>query len=182
METLVELWRDAVGPDGDPARLTLGHMTVRAVLIYVAGTVFLRMGGPRLLGRYAAVDFVLAVVLASVLSRAINGTAPFVATVGSMAALLVVHRLVMETANRTRLGSRVVKGVARPLYLDGRAREEALRRSLIGRHDLEESFRQAGHRPGSPEVEEVWLERDGRVSVISRRAPPVKTPEAPRGS
>jgi uncharacterized membrane protein YcaP (DUF421 family) len=181
MDAFVELWRDAVGPDGDPSRLTVLQMTVRAVLIYAAGTVMLRLGGPRLLGRYAAVDFVLAIILGSVLSRAINGTAPFAATVVSMALLLVVHRLVIEAANRVRWVSRAVKGAPKPLWGDGRLREDAVLRHGLGRHDVEESFRQAGHRPDAPDVEEVWLERDGRISVLARHPPVVKKPEEPHG-
>ena len=177
MNTLADLWLVVVGPDGAPERLTLLQMSMRAVLIYTAGTVLLRLGGPRLLGRYSTVEFVLAIVLGSVLSRAVNGTAPFVPTVGAMALLLVLHRGVIELANRTRWASRTVKGTARPLVLDGRIVEGALLRNALGAHDLEEAFRQAGHSPMSDLVREVWLERDGRISVLAWDQPRPRSAE-----
>jgi uncharacterized membrane protein YcaP (DUF421 family) len=170
------LLRDLFGPDGEPTRITALQMVARAAAVYLWGLAILRLAGPRLLGRFSALDVVVGIVLGSVLSRAVNGTAPLLPTLLASAALLVLHWALAALACRFPPVSRATKGRPVPLILEGRVLEENLRRHSIGRHDLEEALRIAGHRPGAPGVEEAHLERNGRVSVVVRApVPPVAT-------
>src|SRR5438270_11043686 len=66
----------------EPKDLTFFQISVRGIIVLVATLVMLRLGHKRSLARKTAFDSVLLVILASVLSRAINGSAAFFATIG----------------------------------------------------------------------------------------------------
>jgi uncharacterized membrane protein YcaP (DUF421 family) len=157
------------GRDGDAAALTVGQMAARAVVIYGVGWALLRVGGYRVLGRYAAFDVVLGIMLGSILSRTINSDAPFLPTVGAGAALVAVHRVLAAVTCRLRPLARFVKGDPHVLVERGVVLCDALRRHGVGAHDLEEAVRMSGHR--LDEVETAVLERNGQISVLARSAP-----------
>ncbi len=71
--------------------LTSGQIVLRAVLVFLVWLVIVRVADRRLLGKYSAFDVVLAVMLGSVLSRAINGSAPLWGTLGAATALVTMH-------------------------------------------------------------------------------------------
>src|SRR5262249_50802128 len=77
------------------------------------------------------------------------------------------HRALAAAACRWHGFSRVLKGEPRPLVRDGAAVPGALRAQALGRHDLEEAYRLAGHAPADGDVREAWLERNGLISVVA---------------
>ena len=56
------------------------HSNVRGIIVFIATLAMIRLGHKRSLARKTAFDAVLIVILASVLSRAINGSSAFFAT------------------------------------------------------------------------------------------------------
>jgi len=159
------------GRDGDPGSLGALQMAARAVFVYGMGLVLLRLGGHRLLGRYSALDVVLGIILGSVLSRAVNGTAPMIPTLGAAAALIGVHRLLAAVSCASPAVGRVLKGRAHQVVRDGTVLPTVLGPHSVAAEDLHEAIRLAGHEPESGDVRHAWLERDGRISVIARRGP-----------
>jgi uncharacterized membrane protein YcaP (DUF421 family) len=164
--------RALFGEDGHPDSLTVAQMAARSVAVYVAGLGMLRLGGPRILGRYAAIDILTGIVLGSVLSRAVNGSAPLLATLVATAVLVALHRLGAVLACRSEGLSALIKGRPHVLVADGKLREGALDRHSVDREDLHEAVRLAGHAPDDPAIEQVCLERNGRISVIAERPRP----------
>ena len=61
----------------EPKDLTFVQISLRGVIVFLATLVMIRLGHKRSLSRKTAFDAVLIVILASVLSRAINGSAAF---------------------------------------------------------------------------------------------------------
>ena len=55
-------------------------MALRTVVIYVFTLAIVRLGSRRLLSKPSAFDVIVAIMVGSIMSRAINGTAPFVPT------------------------------------------------------------------------------------------------------
>jgi hypothetical protein len=75
-------------------RLNLGQMGLRASVIYIAALMTVRLvGDRRFIGKYAALDVLLTVILGSTLSRAINGSAPFFESLGAALVLVGMHWL-----------------------------------------------------------------------------------------
>src|SRR5260370_8011421 len=71
--------------------LTVPQIAVRAIFVFLVWLAIVRMADRRLLGKYSAFDVVLAVMLGSVLSRAINGAAPLWGTLAAAAVLVPMH-------------------------------------------------------------------------------------------
>src|SRR3954468_7409757 len=90
--------------------MDIGTVLVRTVIAFVLLLVYVRLASRRLLARYSAFDVVLAIVLGSVVSRAINGQAPFWATMAATALLLVLHWVCAEIACRSRRARAILSG------------------------------------------------------------------------
>lgn len=147
--------------------LSSGQMALRAVVVYGLLLLIVRLGHKRFVGRSTALDMVLAIVLGSVASRAVSGTAPFVPTIVASFVLVAIHWLVAGLAFRSHRFGLLVKGEPRELVRDGKVIEAEMRRSAISSHDLEEALRQEGV-VDVTRVASARLERSGNISVVRR--------------
>ena len=148
--------------------LTWGQFAARTVMVFVLGIVLVRIADRRFLGRNAGFDVLLAIVLGSVLSRAINGQAPFFQTMGVSVLLVLLHRLVGALACRWSAFSKLIKGDAIVLVKDGVRRREAMRHADISEDDLEENLRVNANVANVEDVAEARLERNGLISAVKR--------------
>src|SRR5438552_17184386 len=71
-----------LGLGSQPKDLTFLQISLRGIIVFLATLAITRIGHKRSLARQTAFDTVLIVILASVLTRAINGRAAFFATIG----------------------------------------------------------------------------------------------------
>jgi uncharacterized membrane protein YcaP (DUF421 family) len=69
------------------------QISLRGIIFFLVTLIAVRLGHKRSLSRKTPFDAVLLVILAAVLSRAINGSAAFFATLGGGVVLVVLHRL-----------------------------------------------------------------------------------------
>src|SRR5204863_1403355 len=76
----------------EPKDLTFLQVSLRGVIVFVATLVMVRFSSKRSLAEKTAFDAVLIVIVASVLARAINGSAPFFPTLGVGFVLVILHR------------------------------------------------------------------------------------------
>lgn len=65
--------------------------SVRAVVAFVIGLVFVRLAGKRVFGKWGALEILLAVMIGSNLSRAITGGAPLAPALAATAVLVGPH-------------------------------------------------------------------------------------------
>lgn len=167
-----ETWRavgDALGIGVHPLQLSAGEVTLRTALVYVFGLVAVRLADKRVLGKNTAFDVVVGIVLGSVLSRAINGTAPLFPTMAGVVVLLSLHWLLAYASSLSHPLSVLLKGDARPLVRDGQILWEEMRRNHISIGDLTEMLRLRGRLTKAEEVAVACLERNGEISAIPRR-------------
>ena len=141
-------------------------MAARCVIVFACAIFLGRVAHRRMLGRNAAIDMVLLVVLGSVLSRGINGTAAFFPTLGASALLVVLHHIIAAAAFHSHRISWLVKGSPITLVREGEPQPAALRRTKITDEDLDESLRLAAGIEGTGDVTEARLERNGTISVV----------------
>jgi hypothetical protein len=66
-----------IGLSVEPRDLTFVQISLRGIIVFLATLIMIRLGHKRSLARKTPFDAVLLVILAAVLSRAINGSAPF---------------------------------------------------------------------------------------------------------
>ena len=68
---------DLLGLKLQPHELGYGQIILRALIVFIGSLIIVRLGAKRFLGRKTIFDFILAFILGSMLSRAINGSSPF---------------------------------------------------------------------------------------------------------
>jgi uncharacterized membrane protein YcaP (DUF421 family) len=149
--------------------LTWMQMSLRALIVFVVTLVYLRVANKRFLGRYTAFDAVLAIILGSVISRGVNGSAPFGPTMIASAVLLALHWIVSALSMSSVSFSTVVKGRPKLLVDRGRLRIDAMRSCHISAEDLLEDLRYEAHVGSIEEVETAYLECNGKISVVRRQ-------------
>jgi uncharacterized membrane protein YcaP (DUF421 family) len=143
-----------------------GQMALRTIVVYVFTLAIIRVGSKRFLGRASALDIVVGIMLGSIMSRAINGSAPFVPTLGAGAVLIALHWLLAVIAWHFDWFGPLVKGNAIVLIKDGEVQEQGMRRGGISKGDLTEALRQTAKETDLSKIENAWLERDGQISII----------------
>jgi uncharacterized membrane protein YcaP (DUF421 family) len=165
------LLRLALGLGAEGKELTVAQVALRAVVVYVATVLVVRLGKKRFMGRSSAFDVILGIMLGSVVSRAITGNAPFVPALFAAAVLLGMHWLFSALAFRSHVFGKAIKGQPRLLVRGGEIDREAMRQAHMSERDLWEDLR--GKSVASlAQVSEARLERSGRLSVIKARPKP----------
>ena len=143
------------------------QMSLRACLVFLIGVLMVRFAATRAFGKWSALDIILAVVVGSILGRAMTGNAPFLPTLVATCVLLALHDLLIRASARWSWLSLITKGRSILLVDDGQPLKAAMRRSGIGERDLQVALRSAGH-SGLEDVRSVTLERNGDITVVSR--------------
>ncbi|MBF9253423.1 DUF421 domain-containing protein [Pontibacter sp. 172403-2] len=144
-------------------------MSLRAIGIFFAAVLILRIGSSRIFGKNTTFDIVLGVIYGSILSRAITGNAPFWPTLAAALTLVVLHRGLAMLAFYTNIGvGNILKGKPEMLIKNGELQWAAMRRNSVTEHDLCEALRNAGHDADLKSVRLAYLERSGNISVIMK--------------
>src|ERR1043166_3601159 len=110
-----------IGLGVEPKDLTFVQISLRGVIVFLITLVTMRLGHKRSLARKTAFDAVLLVILAAVLSRAINGSAAFFPTLGGGMVLVVLHRLFAFLAFYSHGFGILVKGRPDIIVRDGQS-------------------------------------------------------------
>ncbi|HEY9505395.1 MAG TPA: YetF domain-containing protein [Gemmatimonadales bacterium] len=145
---------------------------VRAAAVYAFALAVVRLGSKRFLSQASAFDVIVAIMLGSIMSRAITGS-PFWPTLLAGAVLVAAHWLLAALAYRLDWVGPLVKGQPRLLVRDGRTDREAMRRAGVSQHDLEQAVRIEAGETDLSRVREARLERDGSISVVTAQREPV---------
>ena len=145
---------------------------VRAVVVYGFALTAVRLGSRRFLSEASAFDVVVAIMLGSIMSRAISESAPLWPTLLSGAVLIAMHWLLAALAYRLDWLGPLVKGSPTLLVRDGKVDRDAMRRSGVSQHDLEQAIRLQARRTDPSQIRLAILERDGAISVIPAEREP----------
>jgi uncharacterized membrane protein YcaP (DUF421 family) len=152
----------------EPKDLTFLQISLRGVIVFVATLAMVRVGHKRSLARKTAFDAVLIVILASVLSRAINGSAAFFATLGGGLVIVLVHRLLALIAYYSHGFGVLIKGRPDLIIEDGDLIPSSMRRNHISRHDVEEDLRLAAKTQDLADIKTGYVERSGDISFVEK--------------
>jgi uncharacterized membrane protein YcaP (DUF421 family) len=105
-----------------PEQLSTLQVCIRAVVVFIILIAYVRIGKKRFLGSATAFDAILLIVIGSIASRAISGTAPFVASLAATLVLILFHWLISFVARDSATLSNLIKGHDTPIIKDGRSR------------------------------------------------------------
>jgi uncharacterized membrane protein YcaP (DUF421 family) len=161
----------ALGLGQEAKELAFWQMGLRAIFMYMATLLIVRMGKKRFMGRATAFDLIVGIMLGSIASRAITGNAPLFPTLAAAAMIMALHWIFSAIAVRWHWFGRLIKGRSTLLIKDGEVDEDALCGAHMTSRDLAEALREAGI-VDLRKVAEARLERGGQMSVIRRTAKP----------
>jgi uncharacterized membrane protein YcaP (DUF421 family) len=152
----------------EPKDLTFFQISLRGIIVFVATLIMVRLGHKRSLARKTAFDAVLIVILASVLSRAINGSSAFFATLGGGLVIVALHRLFASAAYHWHWFGFLIKGSPELIVRDGEMLRDVMRRNHVSVHDLEEDLRLDARMEDVSKVRVARVERSGDISFIKK--------------
>jgi uncharacterized membrane protein YcaP (DUF421 family) len=168
MNVLWNFLETFLGLSVDPKHLTFGQVSLRAIIVFLATLIMVRLGHKRSLAHRTAFDAILLVILAAVLSRAINGSAPFFATIGGGVVLMLLHRIFAQLAYHSHAFGILVKGKPDVIVRDGQCDFRMMRRNHVSIHDLEEDMHLNGHTDDLSKIRLARVERSGDISFIKK--------------
>ena len=168
MNALQNFFLTLLGPDGKVSELTLLHISLRSLFIFIIGLALVRIGDRRSLSQKTAFDAIFIVLIGSMLSRAINGTAPFFTTIAAGIVLMVIHRACAFGACKSHAFGKLLKGRPVTLVHNGKIDQAEMRRSLVSEHDLEEDLRLEAKTEDVSTIALARLERSGDISFIKK--------------
>jgi uncharacterized membrane protein YcaP (DUF421 family) len=168
MESFGTFLDSALGLSATKAEeLSALQVSLRAMVVFLVLIAYVRFGKKRFLGQATGFDAVLVIVIGSVASRAISGTAPFIASLAATFTLVATHWVVSYVTEFSPALNYLVKGHDTLLIRDGRIDRKALKAAHMSDDDLAEDLRQNGV-PDASDVKEARLERNGKLSVIRK--------------
>ena len=147
-------------------------MALRTVVIYAVTLAIVRLGSKRFLSQATAFDVIVGIMLGSIMSRAINGSAPFLPTLAAGAVLVGAHWSLAYLASRTDWFGTQVKGSPVLLIEDGAVQSGGMKEAGLSRHDLAQALRLQGQEPDPSKVRLAYLERNGSISVVPYKDQP----------
>jgi len=153
---------------GSGEDLSPTQMAVRAFVMFFIALMLIRLAGMRIFGIKTAFDNILVIMLGAILSRGIVGASPFFSTVAAAAAMILVHKFLAWLAMKHEWVGKIVKGYRHSLYHDGEMREDNLRRTAVSKDDLMEGVRLEINKNSLDEVEQIFIEKTGEISVVKK--------------
>ena len=166
MNTFSEFVQALLGLGVEAKELTSLQVSMRGIIVFVATLVMVRIGSKRSLAEKTAFDAALMIIIASVLARAINGSAPFVPTLVVGFVLVLLHRLFALGAYASHAFGILVKGKPVVIVENGRADRKNMRVNHITQHDLEEDMRLDAEIEDLSKIKIARVERSGDISFV----------------
>src|SRR5437762_6311038 len=96
----------------EPRELSFLQVCLRGLVVFIVALIIVRLADKRFLAKMSAFDAILGFVLASMLARAINGSASFFPTLAAGFVLVFLHRIMGWVAFRQPWFEGLVKGQA----------------------------------------------------------------------
>jgi uncharacterized membrane protein YcaP (DUF421 family) len=158
-----------LGLGQDAAHLTFLQISLRGAVVFAAAVMMIRCGDRRFLSQKTAFDAVLGFILASMLARAVNGTAAFFPTLGGGFVVVLLHRVLASWSRRSHVVGYLIKGRSDVLIRDGQLDEAIAVRNRLSQRDVMEDLRLHGNVPNVADVALAVFERNGQISVVPRR-------------
>jgi uncharacterized membrane protein YcaP (DUF421 family) len=100
MTSLQDFFQKILGIGLEPKDLNYLHVALRGIIVFIAALIILRVGNKRFLSKMSAFDAILGFILASMLARAVNGSASFLPTLAGGFVLIGIHWLLAVIAVR----------------------------------------------------------------------------------
>lgn len=153
---------------GEGKELNALQMGDRAFVMFFITLILIRITGMRAFGTKSAFDNIIVIMLGALLSRAVVGVSPFIPTVVAGLVLCAVHRLLAMLSMHNSKISHLVKSEEVVLYKNEKLNKKVMDECNVSIGDLMEGIRLAANINSLEEAKEVYMERNGQISVIKK--------------
>lgn len=164
MTDIISIFETIIG--GGKEDLSVLQILARCIIIYIAAIALVRIGKKRFLGKIAAFDTILAIVLGSLLSRAITEKELFLKILAASLLLILLHRVFSLAAAYSDKFGDLIKGNDRIVLRDGEILWDAMKKSSLSEQDLMQTLRLNAKTMDISRIKIARLERNGDISVI----------------
>jgi uncharacterized membrane protein YcaP (DUF421 family) len=155
-----------LGVGVEPKDYTVLQVGVRTLIVFFVALFLIRFADRRFLAQKTGFDAVVAFILASTLSRGINGSAGLMPTIATGALIILLHRLLARLSFRSVLVCHLLKGDSHAVIENGQVIEKNLARFDLTIDDLREDIRLEGRPADFQKIQEARIERSGEISVV----------------
>jgi uncharacterized membrane protein YcaP (DUF421 family) len=153
---------------GTGVELTALQMAARAFVMFFVALLLIRIGGMRIFGKQTAFDSILVIMLGAILGRGVVGASPFFSTIAACGIMILIHKILGWLAMKHVWVGKIVKGYRHSLYKNGEINDKNLRKTAISKDDMMEGVRMEINRDSLDEVEQIFIEKNGHISVVKR--------------
>ncbi len=145
------------------------QFVLRAVVVYVAVMLLIRLSGKRAVGQFTPFDLVLLILVGNAVQNGMNGGDNSLTGAMVLAlSLMALNYLVAWLSARYPSMRKLIEGDPVELARDGHIHRDVLRRELVSRAD----FDKAMHAAGCTELDHIklaLLETNGHISIMTYR-------------
>jgi uncharacterized membrane protein YcaP (DUF421 family) len=146
--------------------LSVLQVSLRGIIVFFAVMIMVRIADKRFLSRKTPLDAVLGFIMASMMARAVNGSAAFFPTLVGGFVVVAVHRILARLAVWSKGIGWFAKGSNDLVIENGRIIQEGLDRNDFTEADLLEDLRINGGVDSPAKVKSAHIERNGSISVV----------------
>lgn len=153
---------------GEGKVLNALQMGDRAFAMFFITLLLIRIAGIRAFAQKSAFDMIIVIMLGAILSRAVTGASSFFPTVTAGAILAIVHRLLALASIYNDTIGAIVKGNKIILFKNNKIIKKNMINCSVSYKDIEEEVRLILNETTMDNVEEIFMERSGKISVIKK--------------
>lgn len=164
--TMWDQFQHVLGVNREPVDLNSAEVAIRTAIVYIASLVLVRIASRRFLSQATAFDVIVGIMLGSILSRVVNGSALFIPTMVAGSVLVGLHRLFAIIAFRTSVFGPVLKGEPVLLIKNGELQQDVMQRADITERDLNQALRLRSDTTDPRKIRRAYMERSGEISVV----------------
>lgn len=154
---------------GEGKNLTWWQMGARGIIIFLIAFLLIRISGRRSFGIKTPLDNIIAITLGAVLSRAIVGASGFVPVIVTSLIIVLLHRGLAWSKVHNRRISHFIDGQKILLYANGSFLKDNLNKALVCEEDVLQGIRESALTDDMSEIETVYMERNGKISVVKKK-------------
>ena len=153
---------------GEGKELNALQMGDRAFVMFFVTLILIRIAGMRAFGQKSAFDMIIVIMLGAILSRGVTGASAFVPTLVAGSVLAIVHRLLALISIYNETIGALIKGSKTILFTKNKVIKGNMIKCSISYKDLQEEVRLILNETTMDNVDEIFMERSGKISVIKK--------------
>ncbi len=154
---------------GEGEKLNILQMSMRSLIMFIIMLILIRFAGRRAFAKKSSFDNIIVIMLGAVLARGVVGASPFWSTVAASVIMIILHRIVAWLSVKNNFVERLVKGNAILLFQKEKIIGKNLTKTGISKKDLHESLRLETKKDSLEDIQDAYLETNGRISFILKK-------------